>query len=266
MDKAPEKKYYQISSLEKGLKMLETIIEHGELTVTRAANCLELNRASAHRFITTLRDLGYVRKNQHNNYEATFKVLELGMKQADSFEIRRLAKPCMRELSNMFDETINLGLLDRDKIIYLDKVESRELLRMDSGIGTSCEAYSTALGKAMLAFLPEEELESYLARLEPMEPITPNSITSVDKLVRALNKTRRDGYSIDNEELAAGLYCVGAPIFDFNGYPVYAISVSGPVARIKPLKNLPGCIIECAAKLSRQLGYRKTQPGLRPAK
>ncbi|MDR1921454.1 MAG: helix-turn-helix domain-containing protein, partial [Candidatus Adiutrix sp.] len=74
-----EKKYYHISSLEKGLKILEAIIEHGELTITHAAVILGINRASAHRFITTLRDAGYVRKNQHNNYEATFKLLELGV-------------------------------------------------------------------------------------------------------------------------------------------------------------------------------------------
>ncbi len=266
MDAKAERKYYQIGSLEKGLKIMEAIVEQGELTVTKAAQRLDINRASAHRFITTLRDMGYVRKNHHNNYEATFKLLELGMKQANSFEIRQMAKPYMRELSAMFDETVNLGILDRDNIIYLDKVESRELLRMDSGIGTYCPAYITALGKAILAFLPEEEQRAYLARIGVMEATTPNTITSVEKLEKALIKIKKNGYSVDNEELALGLYCVGAPIFDFNGHPVYALSVSGPVARIKPMKALPSAIVECAAKLSRQLGFRGNQPGLTAVK
>ncbi len=105
-----EKKYYQIGSLEKGLKILELIIEHGELTVTKASTLLGINRASAHRFIATLRDMGYVRKNQHNSYEATFKLLEQGMRQANKFAIRRLAKPTMRDLAAKYDETVNLGL------------------------------------------------------------------------------------------------------------------------------------------------------------
>ena len=258
-----EKKYYQIGSLEKGLSILEAIIEHGELTVTNAAALLDINRASAHRFITTLRDLGYVRKNQHNNYEATFKMLEMGMKQADKFEVRRMAKPFMRELAAMFDETVNLGVLDRDKIVYLDKVESKELLRMDTGVGTSCQAHLSALGKAVLAFLPEAEMASYFERMGETTSYTPNTITSPDGLRKALDKIRKKGYAVDNEELADGLYCVGAPILDFNNYPVYAISLSGPTSRIKPLKQLPPKLIECAARLSRQLGYRKVQPGLR---
>lgn len=250
-----EKKYYQIGSLEKGMKILEIIIEHGELTVTQVANMLEINRASAHRFITTLRDLGYVRKNQHGNYEATFKTLELGMKQADKFEIRRLAKPVMRDLAAEFDETVNLGLLDNGQVIYLDKVESRELLRMDSGVGTTCHPHATALGKAMVAFLPESEREAILTQLE-FKAITPHTITDLSRLEKELAKIRRQGYAVDNEELALDLYCIAAPIFDFNGYPSYAMSVSGPTRRIKALKAIPQRLQEAVNVLSRQLGFR----------
>jgi len=250
-----DKKYYQISSLEKGLKALEAIVENGELTVTRAAALLSLNRASAHRFITTLRDLGYVRKNQHNHYEATFKLLELGMKQAGKFEIRRLAKPYMRDMAARFDETVNLGLLDRGQVVYLDKVESREILRMDSGVGTTCQPRVTALGKAMLAFLPADELEGHLLAVE-WTALTPNTIVSPDRFRREMDKVRRQGYAVDNEELAQGLYCVAAPIFDFNGYPAYALSVSGPVGRLKPIRDIPGRLLEITAQLSGQLGYR----------
>ena len=258
-----EKKYYQIGSLEKGLNILEAIVEHGELTVSKAATLLDINRASAHRFITTLRDLGYVRKNQHNKYEATFKMLELGMKQADNFEVRRMAKPYMRELSALFAETVNLGVLDRNKVVYLDKVESKELLRMDTGVGTSTQAHITSLGKAILAFLPEVELAAYFERLQTDPTYTDNVTANPEILTKALARVKKKGYAVDNEELAEGLYCIGVPIFDFNDYPVYAISVSGPAQRIKPLKLLPPKLIECAAELSKQLGYRKVQPGLR---
>lgn len=250
-----DKRYYQIGSLEKGLKILETIIDHGELTVTNAATLLGINRASAHRFIATLRDMGYVRKNQHNNYEATFKLLELGMRQADKFEIRRLAKPLMRDLAVQFDETVNLGLLDNWELVYLDKVESRELLRMDSGVGTKCKAYATAMGKAMVAFLPEDECEEYLAALE-MVPYTSHTICTKDKFRKEMAKIRRQGFAVDNEELALDLYCIAAPIFDFNGYPSYALSVSGLARRIKVMKELPQRVLEVTRSLSQQIGFK----------
>lgn len=250
-----EKKYYQIGSLEKGIKILEMIIDHGELTVTQTGNLLDINRASAHRFINTLKDLGYVRKNHHGNYEATFKMLELGMKQADKFEIRRLAKPLMRDLAAEFDETVNLGLLDNGQVVYLDKVESRELLRMDSGIGTTCHPHVTALGKAMMAFLPKEEREDLTAGLE-LTPITPNTITEITRLEKELDKVRKNGYAVDNEELALDLYCVAAPIFDFNGYPTYAMSLSGPVRRLKAMKGIPQRLLDVTGLLSKQLGFR----------
>lgn len=250
-----EKKYYQIGSLEKGIKILEAIIDHGELTVTQAATILDINRASAHRFITTLRDLGYVRKNQHNNYEATFRMLEMGMRQADKFEIRRMAKPIMRDLAAEFDETVNLGVLDQGQVVYLDKVESRELLRMDSGVGTACNPCATALGKAMIAFLPEDEMNIIL-NASGLTPITPHTITDIGRLTKEMAKIKRQGYAVDNEELALDLYCIGAPIFDFNGYPSYAMSVSGPTRRIKSLKAIPQRLLEATRQLSKQLGFR----------
>ncbi|MDR1657598.1 MAG: IclR family transcriptional regulator [Deltaproteobacteria bacterium] len=250
-----EKKYYQISSLEKGLKILEAIVEHGELTVTETANLMEINRASSHRFITTLRDLGYVRRNTQGKYEATFKLLGLGMAQADKFEIRRLAKPLMRSLAAEFDETVNLGILDHDQVVYLDKVESRELLRMDSGVGTASPPHATALGKAMLAFLPPKDFANLASTLS-FEALTPNTITNLKKLEKEMAKIRKLGYAIDNEELALHLYCISAPIFDLNGNPRYALSVSGPARRIKTLKQIPAKLLEVTRYLSGQLSAK----------
>jgi DNA-binding IclR family transcriptional regulator len=249
-----DKKYYQISSLEKGLRILEAIVENGHLSVTRAANILAINRASAHRFISTLRDLGYVRRDGRGEYEATFKLMALGMAQADRFEIRLMAKPAMRDLAAEFDETVNLGIMDRGQVIYLDKVESRELLRMDSGIGTACPPHATALGKAMTAFLPEEDFELFLAG-QTLEPLTKNTITDPAKYRQEMARIRKQGYSVDNEELSLHLYCVGAPIFDHNGYPAFALSVSGPVNRIKTLKSIPARLMEATRALSRQLSF-----------
>jgi DNA-binding IclR family transcriptional regulator len=250
-----EKKYYQISSLEKGLKVLECIVRHGRLTVTEAAKDLGLNRASAHRFITTLRDLGYVRRNPSGDYEATFKLLELGMAQADKFEIRRMAKPVMRDLAAEFDETVNLGILDNGFVVYLDKVESRELLRMDSGVGTTTPPHATALGKAMAAFLPPKDLSDLIAKTH-FEAMTPNTITTPEAFEAEMAAIRERGYAVDDEELSIHLYCVAAPIFDLNGYPSFALSVSGPASRVKGLKILPEKLVAKTGELSRMLSFK----------
>ena len=252
---AEGKKYYQISSLEKGLGILEAIVRNGQLTVTEAAKMLSLNRASAHRFISTLRDLGYVRRNPNGDYEATFKLLELGMAQADKFEIRRMAKPVMRDLAAEFDETVNLGILDHGMVVYLDKVESRELLRMDSGVGTTTPPHATALGKAMAAFLPPKDLAE-LVRSIRFEPMTANTITEAEAFMREMASIRQKGYAVDNEELSVHLYCVAAPIFDLNGYPSYAMSVSGPASRVKSLAGLPEKLLARTQELSGQLRFK----------
>ena len=175
--------------------------------------------------------MGYVEKNANARYQATFRIFELGMKVAERFEIRRLARPYLRELQQAYNETVNLGYWDGQQIIHLDKVESREILRMDPGIGTPSPAYCTGLGKAILAFLPRQELDDYLNSVV-LEPLTPNTIASKQKLIEELQLTRNRGYAVDDEELSHWLRCVASPVFGYGDHPVFAISVSGPTSRM----------------------------------
>jgi DNA-binding IclR family transcriptional regulator len=228
-------KYYVISSLGKGLRVLEILADHGELGVSALAVHLQTNRASCHRFLLTLRDLGYVEKTEEGRYRLTFKVLELGMKKLQRFEIRHIAHPLMLELANAFGETVNLGYWDTRVVVHLDKIDSTEILRMDSGLGTGAPAYCTGLGKAILAFLPTEEVDAYLQRVE-FRPMTPNTITAVAAMKVELAKIREIGFAIDNEELSIGLRCVAAPIFDYAGRSRFALSISGPTHRISDVR------------------------------
>jgi DNA-binding IclR family transcriptional regulator len=224
-------KYYTISSLVKGLRVLELLAEHGELGVSSVAAHLGTNRAGCHRFLATLRDLGYVEKAETGRYRPTFRMLEMGRKNLDRFEIRHTAHPMMQELSRAFRETVNLGYWDGRAIVHLDKINSTEILRMDSGLGGVAPAYCTALGKAILAFLPEEEVDGYLKTVD-FQPLAPNTITSAAKMRSALEKIRRNGFAVDDEELSIGLRCVAAPVFDYTGRSSYAISISGPSHRM----------------------------------
>jgi len=224
-------KYYVISSLGKGLRVLELLAEHGELGVSAVAAHLETNRAGCHRFLLSLRDLGYVEKTEEGRYRLTFKVLELGMKKLERFEIRHTAHPMMQELSTAFGETVNLGFWDGHAIVHLDKINSTEILRMDSGLGALAPAYCTGLGKAILAFLAEDEVEGYLRTVE-FQRLTPNTIASAAQLKKELDVIRERGFAVDNEELSIGLRCVAAPVFDYTGRASFALSISGPTHRL----------------------------------
>lgn len=260
---AKGEKYFFISSLAKGIKVLEQIAEHGPLTVTGVANMLGYNRAAAHRFLATLRELGYVEKAETDCYHLTFRLLEIGMKADNRSEIPRLARIYTQELSVAFNETVNLGYFDGWDIFHLDKIDSKEILRVDSPLGSRAPAYCTALGKAILAFLPQEELENYLIRTK-LKARTPNTITKRKQLFKELKEIHERGYSQDNEEMAAGLRCIAAPVFDRNGRSVYAISVSGPSIRMtdERIQSIHPKVQEVCKSLSKRLGSPPSEDAL----
>ena len=247
--------YFFISTLAKGLRVMELLAEKQELTVTGVARALGYNRAGSHRFLATLRELGYVAKGEDDRYHLTFKLLELGLKAANRFEIRRIARPYMLELSLAFKETVNLGHFDGKNILHLDKIDSTEILRMDSPIGSHAPAYCTALGKAILAYQPQDRLTGYLNRVK-LKAHGPNTITSKKQLRSALEESRAKGYAVDDEELSAGLRCVAAAVFDHRGEAVYAISLSGPSLRMTAarIEQIHPLVRNACKQLSQSLG------------
>jgi DNA-binding IclR family transcriptional regulator len=224
-------KYYFISSLAKGIKVLEVLSEGKAMTVSQVAKQLSINRATSHRFLATLRELGYAEKHDNDRYCLTLKILEMGMRISIHSEVNRIARLYMQELSLAFNETVNLGYFDGRDIFHLDKIDSKEILRMDSALGSRAPAYCTALGKAILAFLSKDELKDYLARTR-FTARTEKTITGKKRFRKELAEIREKGFSRDNEELEYGLRCVAAPVFDLNNRPSYAISLSGPSFRM----------------------------------
>lgn len=248
--------YFFISSLAKGLKVLELLAEERALKVSAVARHLGQNRAASHRFLATLKQLGYVEKDEDDRYRLTFRVLELGMKVANRNEILRIVRHAMQELSLAFNETVNLGYLDGREILHLDKIDSKEVLRMDSDLGSRAPAYCTALGKVLLAFLPAEERDAFFRNLQ-LRPHGPNTITSVQSLRFELDRIRQCGYAVDDEELAPGLRCVAAPVFDHTARAAYAISVSGPAVRMtfERIEQIQPRLSAVCEQISAKLGH-----------
>jgi DNA-binding IclR family transcriptional regulator len=250
-----DEKYYFVSSLAKGLRILEQLAAGGEMSAARVAAHLNTSRAAGHRFLSTLRDLGYVEKTIERRFRLTFKVLELGMRKLEGFEIRHVAYPYMQQAAHAFGETVNLGHWDGRSIVHVDKINSTGILRLDVGIGAVTPAYCTGLGKAVLAFLPAQEFDDYLGAVT-LSALTPKTITDPQALRAEIEQIRECGYAVDNEELSLGLRCVGVPIFDYTGRPAYAMSVSAPALRMsdEKIETIQTKLRSLCRQISRQIG------------
>jgi DNA-binding IclR family transcriptional regulator len=249
------KPYYKINSAEKTIKILELLADNGELSVAEAASILGMNRSTCHRFLVTLRELGYVVQNHLSHYKLSFQVFELGMKVADRMQIREVAYPYLKELSTLCNETINLGCLDNNEIVHLDKINSTEILRIDPSIGSRIPAYCTGLGKAILAYLPEEKLNQFLESVS-LKKMTKNTIITKENLLEELERIRKQGFAVDHEELCIGLQCVASPVFDYTNCPVYSISVAGPSSRLSKerINSMKEEVKRVCGELSKSIG------------
>jgi DNA-binding IclR family transcriptional regulator len=226
-----EKAYYKVSSLERGLRVLELLAEKGSLKVSEVASHLGLHRSAAHRFLATLKELNYVVQDPSSRYRLSLRIFEMGMSMVNALGIRQISRPFMEELARLSNETVNLGFWDGREIIYIDKIKSREVLLTDLAIGTRVPAYCSAMGKAILAFRPREDQDAFVQSTK-FDPLTPRTNTNPQRFLRELERIREVGFAIDDEEMVAGIRCIAAPVTGLGEYPDYALSISGPLSRI----------------------------------
>ena len=153
-------------------------------------------------------------------------------------------------------ETVHLCILDDSEVVYLDKVEPARSVRMASSVGRRNPAYCTAVGKAMMAYLPDAQVEA-IVRKQGLRAMTANTITSFVELKKELNAIRSRGYAIDNEEIEEGVRCVGCVVRNFSGEPLAAISISAPAFRLTTdkVKDLSQPVVTAASALSAELGF-----------
>ncbi len=224
---------------------------------------VNLPKGTTHRLLSSLAYLGYVRQDpKTRNYLLGFKLVELGTILLGQLDLRKEAEPFLRELAEKTQETIHMVILDRNEVVYIDKVEldhNPSGLRMASRIGLRNPAHSSAVGKVLISYLPDEELNQFF-KGKSLSKRTENTITDSTQLKEHLKMVRNQGYAVDDEENEKGVRCVGAPIFDRTGNAVAAISISGPAFRVtkkRILESLKKEVMETALKISQQLGYRE---------
>lgn len=228
------------------------------LSASEVGRRLGISRSTAYRLLATLNAGGYVAQDSVNpeKYRLGFKILELANSLLDKIELRQLAPPYLKELRDLANETVHLVVMDRGQVAYVDKVECQQAVRMYSTIGRRGYAHSTAIGKAMMAFMLEGAVAEIIEQ-HGLPAFTPNTITDQESLLQELARIREQGYAVDDVENEEGIRCVGAPILDYQGRPVAAISISGPAFRVtaERARVLSRAVKATAAKISRQLGY-----------
>lgn len=254
-----KKPYYRISSLVKGLQIVEFLAENNDLSVTEIARALKQDRSTCNRFLMTLKDLGYIATGSGGRYRPTLKMFEIGNKIASTVEVRPQARGYMKKLAGMFGETVNLGRLDGFDVVTIDVVSGQEIIRFDAPIGNRSPIHTLAMGKAILAYCPEEEQKTYLASAE-LRAFTQNTIVDKSKFRRELSRIRKQGYATDNEEWALGIRCVAVPIFDYTTFPSHAISISGPSVRLndEQIARIVPELKGVGRSLSNELGAKKS--------
>lgn len=242
------------------LDILEALtVANDELSLTQLQARLDLPPPTLHRLLKSLVERGYVEQNQENrHYGPGVKILEIAeaAKRNSRFDLCRVVRPFLERLTEASGETSNLVILNDRKIVYVEQVPSPRSVRMFTAVGHRAPLYCTGAGKAILARLSENQLDSYVAT-EKLERLTPHTLTSKAALTRELDSIRERGFALDNEEFEAGVRCVAAPIVDSTGRCLGAISVSGPTTRMSQhlAENLGAEVRLLSTQCSALLGY-----------
>jgi DNA-binding IclR family transcriptional regulator len=226
-----------------------------EVGVTDLARELGLHKSTVHRLLATLQSEGFVHQVEGGRYALTWKVLQLSAAVAAHRGIHDAVLQVLEPLTAQTQETAHLAVLDVNRVLYVEKVESPHQLRMPSAVGRHVPLHSTALGKVLAAGLDLDTLRHSLGS-GPLERFTDVTITDVDQFLRVLDSVRADGYAIDDEEIEPGLMCVAAPVRDPDGVTCAAISIAGPASRVGArLETNIAAVREASATLSALLGH-----------
>jgi len=227
-------KRYHIRAVERALLLLKTFLsQEPELAAGEISKRIELDPSTTFRLLATLESHGFVKQDAvTGKYRLGVQCLELGSQFLKSNDVRESALKVMQSLRDQFGETVHLGILDGDEIVYLEKVTgSHAIGLMSSRVGGRAPAHATAIGKVLLANMPQEELAARNTRRK-LARCTEATITNWNDLQKELARILENGYAIDNQEHETGVKCVAAPIYGHQGV-IAALSISGPVERIE---------------------------------
>jgi IclR family acetate operon transcriptional repressor len=244
-------------SLQKAFAIIEALAgEAGSMSAAEVARTVQLPRATAYRMLCDLADAGYVLRETGTGYRLSLKLLGLAHGALDRTDLRQVARPHLEMLRDRCRETVHLGVAENGRMVHIEKLEGSGPFTVSPRVGRSVPMHCTAMGKAVLAFLPSTDVPGIVAR-HGLSRHTANTIVSWHALADELSRVRRQGYAVSNEEYEQGVRCIGAPIWDYRGEARAALGVSTPAVRL-PLARIAawGAMVrEAASAVSQALGW-----------
>jgi DNA-binding IclR family transcriptional regulator len=244
------------------MKVLDALLEsRTPLSLEQICAYTELPKSTAFRVIVNLLQGQYLTETD-KGYWLGLKMLRFGALVEEKFDLTRQARPFLLKLRDEANETIHLAVLDDDlRVVYLEKLPTQQAVGlMVSRIGSTAPLHSTALGKAMAAFQPEDKISQWITK-GGLKSLTDTTITEEDSFLQELREIRSRGYAADNGEFETSVQCVAAPIRDRTGGVIAAVSISGPDTRMpNPLigSSMALQVVETAQRISQSLGYSLT--------
>ena len=218
---------------------------------------LDLPKSTVHRILKDLTELGYLTFNpESRRYFGSLRLAALGAEVMSHFQLREHVRPHLLQMHRETDHTTNLGVLDRDMGIFVDKIESRDFgIKLFSEIGKTFPLHCTGMGKALLALSPDQTVSRILA--SPLPAMTEKTITDPEVFLRELALIRDRGYALDNEEITRGIMCVAAPVFGINGKVTCAISLTFPayINADRGIEPEISAVKKFSSLISRSLGH-----------
>ncbi len=254
----------KVQTIDRTLDIIELLATAKEgLGVTEIGHNIGLHKSTVHRLLTALLNRGYIEKDLKNyTYKIGLKFIEISGLFLKKLELKTEALPFMRRLAEIFGQPVHLAILEGTDVVYIEKVELVNSIRMYSQIGRRVPAHCSAIGKILLAGLNAEHLREVLENIK-FEKFTPNTIVSKEELQLEIELVKKKGWAVDNEEHEPNIRCIAAPIIDYTGKIIAAVSVSGEshIINLESDLEIPGHVIETAANISKRMGYIPADQG-----
>ncbi|MHC1761340.1 MAG: IclR family transcriptional regulator [Negativicutes bacterium] len=247
----------EVQVLDRSLDIIEIVAatQHG-LGISQIAEKSGLPKATAYRLITALCSRGYLQKEHGNTYQVGIKLIEVASYHINELELQTEVRPYLKEIVQQLNLTAHLGVLDQDKVVYVEKQDLFSRFGLYAQIGYRIPAYCSSMGKCLLSALPEDKLLESMRGCHFMK-FTANTITDFKTLKQELQKVRGRGWAIDDQEERLGQRCVGAPIYDYRGEMIAAISASGNLETLpdEKIEKVSSYVMRIAREISRKIGY-----------
>jgi IclR family KDG regulon transcriptional repressor len=247
----------KVQTIDRTLDLIELLATSKDgLGVTEIGQRIGLHKSTVFRLLQALSARGYIEKDpKTSTYKLGLKFIEISGLYIKKLELKTEALPFMRKLAEIVGQPVHLAILDGHEVIYIEKVELVNNIRMYSQIGRRAPAYCSAIGKILLTGLSSDRLRELLETIR-FEQYTPNTILSPVELEKEIRKVAAEGWAVDNEEHEPNIRCIAAPVYDYTGKMIASVSVSGENRVIRPERDaeIAGYVVETAREVSRRMG------------